>query len=164
MPHALVLKPWMSVASAILGFFIILAWRVREGRSPVTLRKIIAPPLGMSTGFCMFIAPICRIPWIWALAAFLLGALVLAWPLIRTSHLRVQGETVTMHRSNSFFLVLIVLAVIRISAHSYFDTFMTVPQTGALFFVLAFGMILHWRLNMFFEYRRVTQAAGLVGV
>lgn len=162
MPHAFVLKPWMSVVSAVLGFFVILAWRVREGRTPVTLRKIVAPPLGMSTGFCMFIAPICRIPWLWALGAFLLGALVLAWPLIRTTRLKVQGDTVTMHRSNSFFIVLVVLAVIRIAAHSYFDTFLSVPQTGALFFVLAFGMILHWRTNMFFEYRRVTRAAGLM--
>jgi membrane protein CcdC involved in cytochrome C biogenesis len=151
----------MSVVSAVLGFFVILAWRVREGRSPVTLRKIIAPPLGMSTGFCMFIAPMCRIPWTWALTAFLLGALVLAWPLIRTSKLKVGGPTVTMHRSPSFFIVLVVLAIIRIAAHSYFDTIMTVPQTGALFFVLAFGMILHWRLNMFFEYKRVTREAGL---
>lgn len=154
----------MSVVAGVVGFFVILAWRIREGRTPVTLRKIIAPPLGMSTGFCMFFAPMCRIPWLWALTAFLLGALVLAWPLIRTSKLRVQGDTVTMHRSNSFFLVLIVLSVVRIAAHSYFDTFMSVPQTGALFFVLAFGMILHWRLNMFFEYKRVTREAGLVAV
>lgn len=164
MPHAFILKPWMSVVAGVVGFFVILAWRIREGRTPVTLRKIIAPPLGMSTGFCMFFAPMCRIPWLWALTAFLLGALVLAWPLIRTSKLRVQGDTVTMHRSNSFFLVLIVLSVVRIAAHSYFDTFMSVPQTGALFFVLAFGMILHWRLNMFFEYKRVTREAGLVAV
>lgn len=151
----------MSVVSAVLGFFVILAWRVREGRTPVTLRKIVAPPLGMSTGFCMFLAPMCRIPWLWAFSAFLLGALVLAWPLIRTSKLKVQGGVVTVHRSSSFFVVLIALAVVRIAAHSYFDRFLSVPQTGALFFVLAFGMILHWRMNMFFEYKRVVREHGL---
>ena len=33
------------------------------------------------------------------------------------------------------------------------DTVLTVQQTAALFFVLAFGMILRWRTHMFLEYR-----------
>jgi membrane protein CcdC involved in cytochrome C biogenesis len=33
---------------------------------------------------------------------------------------------------------------------------MDVKQTAALFFVLAFGMILHWRLRMYLQYRRLT--------
>jgi membrane protein CcdC involved in cytochrome C biogenesis len=152
----MVLRPWMSVASAVLGFFAVLAWRIREGRSAVTVRKIVIPPLGMSTGFCMFLVPAFRVPWTWALVAFILGAVLLAYPLIRTSRLTMQGDTVMMHRSASFFVVLVVLAIIRILAHSYFDTIMTVPQTGALFFVLAFGMILRWRVSMLLEYRRIT--------
>ena len=155
-----VLRPWMSVVSAVIGFFVILTWRVREGQTPVTLRKIIIPPLGMATGFCMFLAPPFRVHFTYALVAFLLGALVLAWPLIRTSHLKIVDGQVMMHRSSSFFIVLVVLAVIRISAHSYLDTLMTVPQTGALFFVLAFGMILHWRVNMLLEYRSVTAVSN----
>ena len=154
--EGMVLRPWMSVASAVLGFFGVLAWRIREGRTAVTVRKIVIPPLGMATGFCMFLVPAFRVPWTWALAAFILGAVLLAYPLIRTSRLTMQGDTVMMHRSASFFVVLVVLAIVRILAHSYFDTIMTVPQTGALFFVLAFGMILRWRVSMLLEYRRVT--------
>ena len=154
----MVLRPWMSVASAVLGFFAILAWRIREGRSAVTVRKIVIPPLGMATGFCMFLVPAFRVPWTWAAIAFAAGAILLAYPLIRTSRLTLRGDTVMMHRSASFFVVLVVLAIIRILAHSYFDTIMTVPQTGGLFFILAFGMILRWRLSMFFEYRRVTSS------
>jgi membrane protein CcdC involved in cytochrome C biogenesis len=44
-------------------------------------------------------------------------------------------------------------AAVRILARSYFDTFLTVQQSAALFFVLAFGMILRWRAQMFLEYR-----------
>ena len=161
--EAMVLRPWMSVASAVLGFFGVLAWRVREGRTAVTVRKIVIPPLGMATGFCMFFVPAFRVPWTWALVAFILGAVLLAYPLIRTSRLTMQGNTVMMHRSASFFVVLVVLAIIRILAHSYFDTIMTVPQTGALFFVLAFGMILRWRASMLLEYRRVTANTALAG-
>ena len=152
----MVLRPWMSVASAVLGFFAVLAWRIREGRSAVTIRKIVIPPLGMATGFCMFIVPAFRVPWTWAAIAFAAGAILLAYPLIRTSRLTLQGDTVMMHRSASFFVVLVVLAIIRILAHSYFDTIMTVPQTGGLFFILAFGMILRWRVSMLLEYRRIT--------
>jgi membrane protein CcdC involved in cytochrome C biogenesis len=152
----MVLHPWMSVASGILGFFAVLAWRIREGRTAVTLRKIVIPPLGMSSGFCMFIVPAFRVPWLWAGCAFLIGALLLAYPLIRTSRLTLRGDTVMMHRSASFFIVIIVLAIIRILAHSYLDTVMSLQQTAGLFFILAFGMILRWRLSMLFEYRRIT--------
>jgi len=148
----------MSVAVAVLGFLGVLAWRIREGRTAVTIRKIVIPPLGMATGFSMFVVPMFRVPWTWAAVAFLLGAIVLAIPLIRTSRLKVVGNTVMMHRSASFFVVLIVLGIIRILAHSYLDTIMSVQQTAGLFFILAFGMILHWRTNMLFEYRRVTSA------
>lgn len=149
----------MSVAFAILGFFAVLAWRIREGRSAVTMRKIIIPPLGMATGFCMFVLPGFRVPWVWALGSFALGALVLAYPLIRTSRLTLVDQTVMMHRSRSFFVVIIALGVIRIAAHTYLDRFITVQQTAGLFFVLAFGMILSWRANMLLEYRRVTGAS-----
>ena len=160
------LHPWMSVAVAVLGFVGVVAWRVREGRTAVTMRKIVIPPLGMATGFCMFVVPGFRVAWTWAAAAFLLGAVVLAIPLIRTSHLKVVGDSVMMHRSASFFVVMVVLAIIRILAHSVLDTMISIQQTAGLFFILAFGMILHWRMNMLFEYRRLTggrlpETAGL---
>jgi membrane protein CcdC involved in cytochrome C biogenesis len=134
-----------------------MIWRIREGRSPVTVRKIVIPPLGMSTGFCMFIVPAFRVPWLWALSAFAVGALVLAYPLIRTSRLdwHHDGQTIMMRRSAAFFIVVVVLAVIRFAAKGYLDRFISIEQTGGLFFILAFGMILRWRLSMLKEYRRV---------
>jgi membrane protein CcdC involved in cytochrome C biogenesis len=147
----------MSVLSSVVGAAVVMAWRVREGRTAVTLRKIVIPPLGMATGFCMFFAPSCRIPLLWAACAFLLGATALAYPLLRTSRLVRDGEAIMMQRSNAFFLVVVVLAVIRIAAHTYFDRYLDVRQTGAIFFVLAFGMILRWRMRMYFEYRQLTE-------
>jgi membrane protein CcdC involved in cytochrome C biogenesis len=137
-----------------------MAWRIREGRSPVTVRKIIIPPLGMSTGFSMFFVPAFRVPWAWALAAFLIGAIALAYPLVRTSRLTFHedGETVMMRRSAAFFLVVIVLAIVRFAAKDYLDRFISLEQTAGLFFILAFGMILRWRVSMLMEYRRLTAA------
>src|SRR5690348_1472799 len=99
-----------SLVSSIFGAAAVMAWRVRETKRPVSTKKIIIPPLGMATGFCMFIAPAFRVPWTWAVVSFLVGAIVLAYPLLRTSRLVRDGDTVWMQRSNVFFAVLIVLA------------------------------------------------------
>lgn len=150
--------PGASLTSAVVGFLVIIAWRIQEGRSAVTLRKIVIPPLGMATGFCMFVVPQFRVPWMWALGAFAIGALILAYPLVRTSRLSLVGDTVMMHRSAAFFVVVIVLALVRFLARGYIDRFISLEQTAGLFFVLAFGMILRWRMSMYFEYRRITGA------
>jgi membrane protein CcdC involved in cytochrome C biogenesis len=62
-----------------------------------------------------------------------------------------------MHRSAAFFIVIFVLALIRFLARSYLDSLMTLEQTGGLFFILAFGMIVRWRLRMLMEYRALTR-------
>ncbi|MGB9031241.1 MAG: cytochrome c biogenesis protein CcdC [Acidobacteriaceae bacterium] len=147
------ISPLTSVVTSIFGAVAVLIWRVREGQTPVTLKKILIPPAGMATGFSMFIVPMFRIPWMWALAAFLIGAILLAWPLLRTSRLHREGDVIMMKRSQAFLFVIVVLAAVRFAARGYFNTIMSIEQTGGLFFILAFGMILRWRMNMFFEYR-----------
>jgi membrane protein CcdC involved in cytochrome C biogenesis len=141
---------------SLIGLAGVLAWRVREGRTAVTVRKIIIPPLGMATGFSMFFVPAFRVPWLWALVAFLIGAVLLAWPLLATSRLVRTGDAVMMQRSGAFFAVVVVLAAVRYFARGYLDSMMTLEQTGGLFFILAFGMILHWRLRMLQQYRTLT--------
>ena len=133
-----------------------MAWRIREGRTAVTVRKIVIPPLGMSTGFCMFLVPAFRVPWMWALIAFLIGAILLAWPLVATSKLVREGGAIMMRRSGIFFAVIVVLALVRFLARSYLDKIMSIEQTGGIFFILAFGMIVRWRLRMLMEYRALT--------
>jgi membrane protein CcdC involved in cytochrome C biogenesis len=146
----------ISIVGGLVGLGAVLVWRVREGRTAVSAKKIVIPPLGMATGFSMFIVPAARFPWSWGIAAFLIGAIGLAYPLLRTSRLVRQGDVIMMQRSTAFFSVILILAAVRILAHGYFDTVLTVEQSGALFFVLAFGMILRWRINMLLEYRRLT--------
>lgn len=159
------ITPLQYAVASVVGAVVIILWRIREGRTAVTLKKIVIPPLGMATGFCMFLAPPFRIPWLWALVAFLIGAVVLAWPLLLTSRLHRDGDAIMMKRSSMFLIVIVVLAAVRFLARGYFDKLLTVPQTGALFFILAFGMILRWRAGMLLEYRSLanhslTQAAA----
>ena len=142
-----------SLVSSIVGAIAVLFWRVRETKTPVSTKKIVIPPLGMATGFSMFIVPMFRVPLSWALAAFLIGALILAYPLLRTSRLIRDGDVVMMQRSRAFLFIIIVLAIIRLAARGYIDTVMSLQQSAGLFFILAFGMILRWRAQMFLEYR-----------
>jgi membrane protein CcdC involved in cytochrome C biogenesis len=146
-----------AIAGSVASLIAILAWRVQEGRRPVSIRKIVIPPMGMATGFSMFIVPSFRIPWLWGAIAFLVGAIALAYPLLVTARLVREGEVIMMRRSNAFFTVVLGLAAIRLLARSYLDTVLSAQQTGAVFFVLAFGMILRWRTRMLLEYRKLTR-------
>jgi membrane protein CcdC involved in cytochrome C biogenesis len=62
-----------------------------------------------------------------------------------------------LQRSNAFLAVLLVLAGVRIGARGYFDRILSVQQTAALFFILAFGMILRWRARMYLQYRALAR-------
>lgn len=143
----------LTLVASIFGAVAVMMWRVRETRRPVSTKTIVIPPLGMATGFSMFAVPAFRVPWTWALASFLMGVVALAYPLVKTSRLVRDGDVVMMRRSNAFLAVIIVLAGVRIAARGYLDTVISLQQTAGLFFVLAFGMILRWRTQMFLQYR-----------
>ena len=150
---------WSALA-AVAGLTGVLIWRVREGRTAVTLKKIVMPPLGMATGFSMFLVPAFRVPLLWAATAFLAGAILLAYPLLATSRLQRVGDAIMMKRSGAFFAVVVALAIVRYAARGYLDTVMSVDQTAGLFFVLAFGMIVRWRMSMLMEFRALTACAA----
>ncbi len=131
-------------------------WRLREAKTAVSLRKIVIPPLGMATGFSMFVMPGFRVPWAWAGEAFLIGAIALAWPLLLTTRLERRGDAVMMKRSSAFLVVILLLAAVRFFARGYFDAILSAKQTAGIFFILAFGMIVCWRVKMLIDYRKIT--------
>lgn len=155
MPQALKL---VFALAPVVGGAGVLVWRWHETRTPVTARKIVLPPLGMATGFCMFFAPQMRVPWTWGVAAFLLGAALLAIPLIRSSKLERSGDVVMMRRSQGFLLILLGLLALRIALHEWVGRYVSATQTAALFFLLAFGMIVRWRVVMYRGYRALAAA------
>jgi membrane protein CcdC involved in cytochrome C biogenesis len=148
--------PIASFGAALIGSLAILAWRVRESRRPVSLRSLIIPPLGMSTGFSMFAMPAFRIPWTWGLGAFVLGALVFAYPLVSSPQLTIEDGLIMMRRSRWFLVVILGLAAVRLGLREYVSSIISVQQTAGLFFLLAFGMIVRWRTTLLLEYRHLT--------
>jgi membrane protein CcdC involved in cytochrome C biogenesis len=145
------LVPIFAVFMATLVVF----YRIRETKKPVTAKKIIIPPLGMSTGFFMFVYPPTRIPLSWALTSFFIGVIFLSIPLIRTSTFEQMGSKIYLKRSRAFLVILISLFIIRLILHNYIELHISLLQTGAIFFILAFGMLLPWRLTMFFQFKKL---------
>ena len=46
-------------------------------------------------------------------------------------------------------------AAVRLGLRQYIGQFVSAPQTAALFFTLAFGMIVRWRAEMLRAYRKL---------
>jgi membrane protein CcdC involved in cytochrome C biogenesis len=140
----------------LFGGLMLIALRIRAGRRPATLRKIVMPPLGMATGFIMFAFPVTHIPWLWALSAFGTGLLMFSFPLVVSTRLEKVQEDIYVRRSKAFIAILAVLLLIRLLLHGVVEDYMTIPQTGAIFYLLAFGMIVPWRLAILSDYLRLS--------
>jgi membrane protein CcdC involved in cytochrome C biogenesis len=146
-----------SLVMTLLIGIAVIALRLRAANKPTSMKKIIIPPLGMSTGFVMFIMPAARIPWSWGLAAFAGGAVLFAYPLIRTSALLRIGDQVYLKRSKMFIFIIVALLLIRLLLHDVVEQYVNLIQSGAIFYLLAFGMILPWRLAMLRDFLKLKQ-------
>jgi membrane protein CcdC involved in cytochrome C biogenesis len=145
----------VSGLATLVGAALVLAWRFRETRQPVSTRSILIPPLGMSTGFSIFLMHDFRVSWAWALGAFAAGALLLAVPLMRSTTLARQGDTIVMQRSRVFLGILLGLVAVRLLLRNYVAHVLPARQTAGVFFILAFGMIVRWRAWMWMEYQKL---------
>jgi membrane protein CcdC involved in cytochrome C biogenesis len=152
-----IIRPALRIGP-IFGGIAMLMWRVRETRVPVSTNAIIIPPLAMSSGFLMFLYPMMRVPWWWAVSSFLLGLLVLSWPLVSSTRLELRDGVVYMKRSRAFLVILLVLLAVRLGLHDYIGHIISPLQTASLFYLMAFGMIARWRLVMYGQYRRIIQS------
>lgn len=149
-----------TLLTTLLGASAVIAWRIRETRTPLSARKIVIPPLGMSTGFAMFVVPAFRIPWTWAGGAFVAGLTIFSYPLLRSSRLWRDGDVIMLQRSKAFLAILVGLVAVRLALRGYVEDVLSPQQTAGVFFVLAFGMILRWRVAMWREFHRLQRQDG----
>lgn len=138
----------------------LIVLRLRAGKRPTTLKKIVMPPLGMAMGFAMFAFPVTHIPWLWGVSAFGTGLLMFAFPLIVTTRLERVEEHIFVRRSKAFIAIMVTLFLIRLLLHNIVEQYMSIPQTGAIFYLLAFGMILPWRFAMLGDFLRLRKLEG----
>ncbi|SFS70909.1 Membrane protein CcdC involved in cytochrome C biogenesis [Paenibacillus sp. 453mf] len=153
---------FLQIAATIGMIFIAVSAiiiRMKAANRPINKKRIIIPPLGMSTGFLMFVVPDTHIPWLWALLAFLVGWFIFSYPLIKSTKLEVRDGKVFVTSSKSFMFILVGLLIVRLVLHEVVHQYISVVQTGAVFFILAFGMLLHWRLYMLKHYNETYGSA-----
>ncbi|WP_106769113.1 CcdC family protein [Paenibacillus faecalis] len=147
----------VSTVGMLVMALAVIFIRMKTSHRPVTVKKIIIPPLGMTTGFIMFIEPQVHIPILWGVIAFLVGWFIFSYPLIRgTKFEKVNGQ-IFIQRSRSFIYILLGLLTVRLLLHGYIESYISIPQTASLFFLLAYGMITHWRFAMYRQYQQITR-------
>ncbi|MFM1650597.1 CcdC family protein [Brevibacillus sp. B_LB10_24] len=130
--------------------------RLRAAKKPVSMKKIIIPPIAMSTGFAMFFFPGTASPFPYDILAFFAGTL-LSIPLILSSKFEVKGNEIYLKRSRAFIAILLCLVLIRSGIKLWIGDSISAMQSAGLFFILAFGMILTWRIAMLIKYRQLAK-------
>ncbi|WP_083270779.1 CcdC family protein [Bacillus marinisedimentorum] len=145
---------WVStIFAAFMASFMIFV-RIKAAERPVSAIKLILPPVFMSTGFFMFAIPYFRVPPAEGAEAFLVGSLF-SILLIKTSRFTVSGNKIYLQRSKAFVFLLIGLLLLRLVMKSFLGHYISFGETSGLFFILAFGMILPWRLSMYLSYKKI---------
>ena len=52
--------------------------------------------------------------------------------------------------------MLLALVVVRLGLKGWVEQYISILQTAGLFYLLAFGMIVRWRADMYRRYRSLT--------
>lgn len=141
---------------AIFMAIIAMVVRMKSAKKPVSAKKIILPPIFMSTGALMFIFPVFRVTPIEIVEAVTVG-LLFSTLLIKTSKFEIRDNDVYLQPSKAFIYILVGLLVIRIIAKLVLSSTIDVGQLGGMFWLLAFGMIVPWRIAMFINFKKIQQ-------
>ena len=74
---------------------------------------------------------------------------------MRTSRLERAGDVIVLQRSRAFLWILLLLVAVRLTLRGWIDQHVSTLQTGALFFLVAFGMIAVWRVRMLLSFLKL---------
>ena len=142
-----------TILAVLMGLFV-FAIRMKASQKPASLKKIILPPFFMSTGALMYIFPFFRLTGLEILEAIILGMFFSLF-LIKTSKFEIRDNQIYMKRSKAFGLVLIGLILARTILKLALSSSIDVGETGGMFWLLAFSMIVPWRVAMYFQYKKM---------
>lgn len=142
-----------SVGAIFMAVFVMFV-RMKAAKKPASAKKIILPPIFMSSGALMFIFPYFRVTPLEILEATAVGMLF-SILLIKTSKFEIRDNQIYLKRSKAFIFILIGLLVVRIIAKLILSSTIDVGQLGGMFWILAFGMIVPWRLAMYMNFRKL---------
>jgi membrane protein CcdC involved in cytochrome C biogenesis len=139
-----------AICMAIFAMFL----RMKASKKPANAKKIILPPVFMSTGALMFVSPYFRLTPLEIIEAIIVGMLF-SILLIKTSKFEIKDQQIYLKRSKAFIFILIGLLVIRIVAKLVLSSSIDVGQLSGMFWLLAFAMIVPWRVAMYMNFRKL---------
>ncbi|MGM7724248.1 CcdC family protein [Metabacillus sp. Hm71] len=147
-----IISSFVAIGMGLLVLFV----RMKSAKKPATAKKIILPPIFMSTGALMFIHPMFRVTVAEFFEALIVGMLFSIF-LIKTSNFEIRENNIYLKRSKAFAFILIGLLLIRIIMKSYLSSTIDFGELSGMFWILAFGMIVPWRIAMYISYKRVKE-------
>lgn len=141
------------LVALFMGTAVIIV-RMKAQNYPTNVKKIILPPFFMSTGALMYVVPYFRLTPMEILEAVVVGMFFSIF-LIYTSNFVVKDNLIYMKRSKLFPLILISLLIIRSVMKFYLSSTIHPGELAGMFFLLAFSMIVPWRIAMFIKYKKL---------
>jgi membrane protein CcdC involved in cytochrome C biogenesis len=147
---------WLIVSSifaVVMGVTVIMV-RLKAAKKPTSVKKIILPPIFMSTGSFMYLFPQFRITPMEMMESIMLGMLC-SIVLIKTSRFEIRDNEIYLKRSKAFIYILVTLLIVRLIAKAILSTTIQVGQLSGMFFLLAFSMIVPWRIAMYIQYKKM---------
>jgi membrane protein CcdC involved in cytochrome C biogenesis len=147
----------LAIVSSIIAVFmalLVLFVRMKASKKPTNAKKIILPPIFMSTGALMFIDPVFRVTKGELIEAVVLGVFFSIF-LIKTSKFEIRNGKIYLKPSKAFIFILVGLIVIRLGLKTYLGRTIDYRQLSGMFYLLAFSMIVPWRIAMYITYKKL---------
>ncbi len=144
----------LLIGSTIVALFmatLMIFIRSKVAKKPTSVKKIILPPIFMSSGALMFIFPAFRVSLLEISEAVIVG-LLFSLLLIKFTKLEVSNDDIYLIPSRSFIFILFGLLLVRIVIKLMIGSQISFGETSGIFFILAFAMIISWRMAMIRKY------------
>lgn len=148
-----------TIMAIVMGCFVMVI-RMRASKKPTNEKKIIIPPIAMSSGAVMFLFEQFRVSPMEILEASAVGILF-STILIATSKFEVKGQDIYLKRSKAFAFILIGLLIFRIVAKMILSSSIDVGELAGMFWILAFAMLVPWRIAMLIQFKRIKKTIPL---
>ncbi|WP_160719832.1 CcdC family protein [Bacillus sp. USDA818B3_A] len=142
-----------SIGAVIMGTLALFV-RMKAAKKPTNAKKIILPPFFMSTGAFMYVVPEFRLTPMEMGEAIIVGMLF-SILLIKTSKFEIRDNDIYLKRSKAFIFILVGLLILRLVLKAILSSTIDIGQLSGMFFLLAFSMIVPWRVAMFQSYKKL---------
>jgi membrane protein CcdC involved in cytochrome C biogenesis len=142
-----------SIGAVFMGIFALFV-RMKAAKKPTNVKKIILPPVFMSSGALMYAVPQFRLTPL-EIGEVVIVGMLFSILLIKTSKFEIRENEIYLKRSKAFMYILVGLLIVRLALKSILSTTIDFGELSGMFFLLAFSMIVPWRVAMYLDYKKL---------